>query len=760
LIIVLHLGFDGRVTTLVVGLEITWQFGEMAGKRLSERGLCCEMMSAEPAFTSLMGWSDFMRSSVVLSYLGLLLAINLSSASAAEPSAADQMAAAVESWRIGDLDEAHEQLTQMIETGSRDARVYYYRAVISEQLGSDAEQDLKTAARLEAETTSTRLVNRALENVQGETRAKIEKYRSEARAKLKPDPKAEAGKALYREGIEAWKAHDGETALARFDAVIKDGGTDARVYYLRGVVLAEMGRTDDAKLAFADGLSYEKTAKEVQLVNLALTDVQGGIRQMIEEQTTVEINGRIVSRQAAHRIIQRLDSMSQAERLTEAGAAAAREAEREQAAAEARQQKAAEAIIAENKATADAEARVNAPGTPAADLLAAADAPKKATIPAATPKADAPPTAEASETPASSNPFLGGKPAVPGSSASRATGEPINTSYLPADADFVVYVRPADVLASGFLAPLKGTPEFEKVMNEMAAQTGFDANDIESVTSGVSNFMAGMMQLGVLAASGQDPTAMAQNLFGGGNAISVLRTNKDLELATIIATSKGVESNFDGKPYYLIDSQQPNQPQVAMYAVDARTYVFGVEKAIQTAITNDTGEATNEQFSFVSNGSPFVLAFSSPLLAGMSGSIPDAPGEAPPMLNQIVQAVRGKIAGAAITMNFASNLDLKVVVNLTEPEAATEVQGPLDQGLGMAKQMYPLAGAQMVPQPLQAPVNQMVSSLAASHSGSVATISLTIPGQIVSILKDNPEIIQGAMPAGPGAPGILQPPPM
>ncbi len=712
-----------------------------------------------------------MRPCVVLSGCILSLAINLSSAFAAEPIAADQMAAAMESWRIGDLDGAHEQLTQMIEAGTRDARVYYCRAVISEQLGSDSDQDLKAAAKLEAETTSTRLVNRALENVQGATRAKIEKYRAAARMQFTPDPEAEAHKALFRDGMEARQAGDSVTALAKFDAAIKDGGTEARVFYLRGVVLAEMGQTEDAKLAFAEGLSHEKTATDIQLVNLALVDVQGGIRQMIEEQTTVEINGSDVSRQTAHRIIRRVDSMSQEERLTEAGAAVAREAELEQAAAAVRQQKAAEAILAENKAKSDAEDRIKAPKTPAADLLAAADAQKKAEIPVATPEADAPPTAEAPDSTPSSNPFLGGKPAVPGSSASRAAGVPIDTSYLPADADFVFYARPADVLASGFLAPIKGTPEFEKALSEMAAQAGFDANDIESVTSGVSNFMAGMTQLGVLAANGQDPTAMAQNVFSGGNAISVLRTNKDMDLATIIASSKGVESTFEGKPYYLIDSQQPNQPQVALYPVDARTYVFGVEKVIQTAITNGAGEATNEQFSFVSNGSPFVLAFSSPLLAGMSGSIPDAPAEAPPMVNQIVQAVRGKIAGAAITMNFASNLDLKVVVNLTEPEAAVEVQGPLDQGLGMAKQMYPLAGAQMVPQPLQAPVNQMVSSLAASHSGSVATISLTIPGQLVSILKDNPAILQGVMPMGPGpggpgipggpggAPGTLTPPP-
>ena len=583
-----------------------------------------------------------MRPRVVLSGLILSFAITVSSAFVASASAADQMAAAVESWRTGDLDGARGQLTQMIDAGTRDARVYYYRALISEQLGSDSEQDLKAAAKLEAETTSTRLVNRALENVQGARRAKIEKYRAEARAQLKPDPKAESRKALYREGMEAYQAGDSTTALARFDAVISDGGTDPRAFYLRGVVLAEMGQTDDAKRAFADGLSREKSAKDIQLVNLALADVQGSIRQMIEEQTTVEIDGSVVSRQAAHRMILQRDSMSQEERLAEASAAAAREAEREQAAAAARQQKAAEAILAENKAQADAEKLLNAPKSPATDLLAAADAPKQAEVPAETPEAEPAPTAEVPDSPASSNPFLGGKPAVPGSSATSATAGPIDTSYLPADADFVFYARPADVLASGFVAPMKDTPEFEKVMTEMAAQAGFNATDIESVTSGVSNFMAGMMQLGVLAASGQDPTAMAQNVFSSGNAISVLRTNKDIDLAKIIAVSKGVESSFDGKAYYLIDSQQPNQPQVALYPVDARTYIFGVEKAIQTAITNGAGEATNEQFSFVSSGSPFVLAFSSPLLAGMSGSIPDAPAEAPPMLNANYRCRAGK----------------------------------------------------------------------------------------------------------------------
>ncbi len=716
------------------------------------------MMSVEIGFIVSRAGGHFMRLRVVVNSVVLSLVFLVSSVfsigNPAEPSPADQLAVAVESWHVGDLNGAQGLLTQIIEAGTRDPRAYYYRALLSEQLGTDSEQDLRAAAKLEAETTSSRLVNRALENVQGATRAKIEKYRAEARAKLKSDPQAEAAKALYREGIVAYKAGDSLTALTKFEDAIKGNTEDPRMYYFRGITLADLGRMDEAKLAFSDGLTREKSAKDIQLVNLALTDVQGGVRQIIEQQTTAKINGELVSRQEAHRLIKRLSSMSQEERLAEANAAAAREAELEQAAAVARQQKAAEAILAENKARMEAEERLNAPVTPAKDLLAAADAPQKTDAAKGTPKTDTVPMAEAPVASGSSNPFLGGKAALPGLPAARANAGPIDTSYLPANADFVVYARPADILASGFVAPMKGTPDFEKGMTDMTAQIGFDANDIDSVTSGISNFIGGMMQMGMMAAGGQDPAAMAQNVFGGANAVSVLRTNKDIAIEDVIAASKGVEATFESKTYYLIENQQPNQPQVALYQVDASTFVFGVEKAVQNVITNGAGEATNEQFSFVSNASPLVMAFAGPLLPGMSGSIPEAPQGSAPFARKIFDAVRGKISGAAIVMDFGSNLDLKIVVNLTEPEAATEVQAPLNEAAATAKQFYPIAGAGSVPEPLKVPVQQLVDSLSASHSGSAVTISLRAPGQIVTIIKDNPTMFQGMLPAGPpGFPG-------
>ncbi len=688
-----------------------------------------------------------MQRLVALSGIVLISAVSCLSSAVAEPVPAEQLAVVMEAWRNGELNEAQSLLTDMIESGTLDARVYYYRALVSEQLGGDIDADLKAAAKLEAETSATRVVNRALENVQGPTRAKIEKFRAEARAQLKPDPAAEARKSVFREGMEARSLGDRPMALEKFDAAIADGGKDPRVFYLRGVVLAEMGRTEDAKLAFTEGLANETTSEDVRLVNLALAGVQGGIRRLIEEDTTAEVGGTIVTRKELARVIRRLDSMTQEERLAAADAAEALTAERALAAAEARKKQAADAIMAQNKAQTDAEAMLSKPDT-TTDLLASADTPKKPE------PAVVVPTTPAAEAPDSSNPFLGG--------TAVGTSRRIDMSYLPADTDFLTYARPADILASRFIMPIRDTPAFEESIGQVAAMAGFEIADIDSVTSGMSNSIAGMMQAMLLASSGANanPSVTMPNAFNPANSLSVVRTNKEIDLSSLIAIGKGVEATHEGKTYYLLESPAPDQPKLAVYAVDSKTYVVGAEERIQSTISDGPGETTNDQFSFIPGQSELVVAFSSPFLPGMSGGIPQPPADAPPFVGAVVQAVKGKVAGVAITIDLGNNLDLKIIVSLTEPSAADDVQRPLDQAIGMAKQMYPLAGANMVPQPLQASASQIVNSLAASHSDTVATIAVKIPGQIVSILKDDPTIFQKMIPMGiggpPGFPG--QPP--
>jgi hypothetical protein len=302
-----------------------------------------------------------------------------------------------------------------------------------------------------------------------------------------------------------------------------------------------------------------------------------------------------------------------------------------------------------------------------------------------------------------------------------------------------MYVRPGDLLESGFAKPLTDMPQFQQAMTEMSAQTGFVPGDIDSVTIGMGNLIATMIPLigQGMAGGPPDPAAISKQLMGGENAMIVVRTNKDVDITALMKQGNATESTHNRKAYYLLPNPDPNAPVMALHAVDSKTFLMASEPGLKAAITNGPGAAANEQFAFVSRSSHLVQAFSSPLLAGMSAGIPDPPPNVPPQVAQLVGAIKGRISGGAIVMDAGSDLALNIKLNLTEESAADEANQALTGLVMMGKQMAPLALGQ-APPPLQPSLGQAVNSLASNSADSSVAVSITIPASIVQVLKDNP----------------------
>jgi hypothetical protein len=98
-------------------------------------------------------------------------------------------------------------------------------------------------------------------------------------------------------------------------------------------------------------------------------------------------------------------------------------------------------------------------------------------------------------------------------------------------------------------------------------------------------------------------------------------------------------------------------------------------------------------------------------------------------------------------MDAGSDLALNIKLNLTEESAANEANQALTGLVMMGKQMAPLALGQ-APPPLQPSLGQAINSLASTSADSSVAVSITIPGAIVQVLKDNPELL-GPMAGGP-----------
>ncbi|MFM8735756.1 MAG: hypothetical protein ACKOC8_11240 [Pirellulales bacterium] len=96
---------------------------------------------------------------------------------------------AVHAYFAGDYQRSYEDLSNVIEAGSTDPRVYYFRGLAALKLGrfDESEADFSTGSTREAEGTGSWPIARSLERIQGHDRVKLERHRARARVALVQD---------------------------------------------------------------------------------------------------------------------------------------------------------------------------------------------------------------------------------------------------------------------------------------------------------------------------------------------------------------------------------------------------------------------------------------------------------------------------------------------------------------------------------------------------------------------------------------------
>ncbi len=686
----------------------------------------------------------------------------------------DKYSDAVAALKAGDAQTALQQLSELVDAGSKDPRVYYFRGIAAAGLNKSPDADFKRGAALEAASGTSRSVNAALESVQGDLRRQIEKFRAQGKAAANPNAAAAAERQLYREALDLRRAGKLADAAQKLQQ-LTETGSDPRYFYLHGVVLSEQGEEAAAKARFSDAVQRETTPNDIKLVNEMLSTLSTTARQMVEKNAVVQVGDQTVTRRELHAEIRRRALLTEEQLLAEANRAAAQEEQAEKNRVEAsrraavadilkqREQQMAkeQAVLAATGGTKPAEKEMQDEPAPAPAVAATVPAANVKPAPAATPTQPAVAAADAPKK-ASSNPFLGGavkKPAPGVASTSRPASslEPINMSWMPESMELLVVLRPADILNSGLGKGLLADPTAQAAL--AASLPGMQVTDIESVTMGFSSIVATMVPLITQSASGAapDPTKLTQQLAGPGT-VAVVRLSKDVDLAALAAAMQAATKTQGSTTYYTMKSPQEGAPETAIYAIDGKTLLTGSEAGVQAALKAGAGETTRDMFSFVGNNH-VVLGFSSPALVGLSAGIPE-PSEGSPgfALSPFVTAVKGKILGASIGMNFSNDLDLTISLQLTEEDAAKQAGAGLNQGVALAKQMGPLLAGGAPPE-LGPGLQGLLSSLAAGGRGDNVTLTAKLPASLLDALKNQamnfaPQIqgLPGGAPGFPPAP--------
>ena len=116
--------------------------------------------------------------------------------------------AGVHSFFAGQLGRSYDDLTNAIEAGSRDPRVYSFRGLAALRMGrtDEAEADFTKGAELEADPERLMAVDvaRSLERVQGPDRLQLERHRTRARLVSQPQNR----RASQRRYLDTMDAQD------------------------------------------------------------------------------------------------------------------------------------------------------------------------------------------------------------------------------------------------------------------------------------------------------------------------------------------------------------------------------------------------------------------------------------------------------------------------------------------------------------------------------------------------------------------------
>jgi hypothetical protein len=169
-----------------------------------------------------------------------------------------------------DYVKAHQCLTTAIDGKTQDPRAYYFRGLDLLKLGrpQEAENDFKSGAKLESAIDPSRAYNvaRALERIQGNDRATLEKYRLEARMALLEKEQADHAKR-YQETMNEQRAFLQQQSIAPAKPVETPvevpkapdalGGPPAEPFST-----GEPGKTPDAKAPEATSPAAEMPAEK------------------------------------------------------------------------------------------------------------------------------------------------------------------------------------------------------------------------------------------------------------------------------------------------------------------------------------------------------------------------------------------------------------------------------------------------------------------------------------------------------------------
>ena len=632
---------------------------------------------------------------VILRGAVLLVALLCSMSVVRAENRRDAYSEAVSAYQAQDWELASKLLNGLIDRGTDDPRIYYYRGLVQRAQGNQdaARADFEAGALAEATGKSRADIGKSLEKVQGPARSEIELIRKLAHrdAAMKAD-KYRRQKALQNLLAEATNDYlDGrhQVAKEKLDKLTQQLTDDPRAFYFRGLAAQALGDTDAAKNDFQTAVTLETLPSNRTDVDRALLRVQGPARDALEVERRDAV--QFVRAKAQQERKQLIASLVNSRRQQEMAANAARQA--------------------------IAEPPVEPSVDPKAEPIGATPSPPNV--------GKNPPPAVSPETP-----------------VVLAESVPINFAYLSDATEVVVQIRLRDLWKSPLVAALKVTPQAIAGLEQMKTATGLTPDDIETVTIGLGESSVLTDAVGPF---GVDPATVSSKV------VVVIRSRTAIDPDTIVKGGLHEKTEVLGKTYY----KATDETHPSIYLPDSKTAVLALEAGLAPLMDQDGTAIERAEFGFVDTSKHIVLAVAPKDPEAVKSAIPaDASGNAD--IDALAKAVsEASPKGGSFSLHLSKGIEIDLRLRVADADAAMSIATAMAPVIDIGKASFG-AVKLVLPEAVGTAGDAVLDSIKASATDDIFAVSVLVSEATIEQLSGNlPELLKAVpLPAGlPGLPG-------
>ncbi len=345
------------------------------------------------------------------------------------------------------------------------------------------------------------------------------------------------------------------------------------------------------------------------------------------------------------------------------------------------------------------------------------------------------------------------------------TPVPDVAQWLPADSEFVLHVRLAEILDAALVKDLLKSFQLEDQLSKATADWGIQPADVESLTLGVAQLEKAqqqMQQAQLAMMMGGPPPLAAFN----SPSLAVIKLKKSITYDSLL---KLIEQAVKNQPVqkvqhagkeYLESTDPKTSVKGGAYLASGTVVVLGDSTHLKTAIEKGPAATPVPNFGFMDWTDHLTLAYSPKNPEDLKKNM-SAGSQGNPMLGLALAPIVDGASGFSLGLTVKGGLEAEIAVGCVDLAKMDAISKSLTDLTGAGRGQYDQNKNQIPPwaQPL---TDFLVSNLKVTGSKRVVVVNTNIPDSAQDKLAQLPTMIMtqlamGAFLGGPKPPDANRP---